>query len=83
MAEDKKNYNMMALRGAAIDDMEYIEAFGLDPEIAYTPKLNDVMLDVAYNDNIKAGMDEAEAIKIRDQHAKAIKRLLAANGMLK
>ena len=81
MAENKKNYNMMALRGAAIDDMEYIEAFGLDPEIAYTPKLNDVMLDVAYNDNIKAGM--AEAIKVRDQHAKAIKRLLAANGMLK
>lgn len=81
--EDKKNYNIMALRGAALDDMEYIETFGLDPALAYTPELNEAMLQVAYDQNIESGMDEQEAARIKDHHAKAIKRLLAANGMLK
>lgn len=80
---DKQNYNIMALRGAAIDDMEYVETFGLDPELAYTPALNDAMLEVAYNQNIDGGMDEAEALGIKERHARAVKRLLAANGMLK
>jgi len=79
---EKKNYNIMALRGASIDDMEYVETFGLDPSLAYTPALNDEMLEVAYQENISNGMDESEAKKIRDTHAQGIKRLLAANGML-
>ena len=79
---DKKNYNIMALRGASIDDMEYVETFGLDPALAYTPALNDEMLQVVMQQNIDAGMEESEAIKIRDTHAQGIKRLLAANGML-
>ena len=32
----RKNYNIFALRGAAIDDMEVVEQFGLDPALAYT-----------------------------------------------
>lgn len=80
---DKTNYNIMALRGATIDDMEYVETFGLDTELAYTPALNDAMLDVAYQQNIESGMDESEAQKVRDTHSQGIKRLLAANGMLK
>lgn len=78
----KTNYNIMALRGAAIDDMEYVETFGLDPSLAYTPALNDEMLEVAFQQNIERGMDEKEARQIRDTHAQGIKRLLAANGML-
>jgi hypothetical protein len=79
----KTNYNIMALRGASIDDMEYVDTFGLDPELAYTPALNDEMLKITFQQNIDEGMDEAEAIKIRDTHAQGIQRLLAANGMLK
>ena len=72
----------MALRGASIDDMEYVETFGLDPALAYTPALNDEMLQVVMQQNIDAGMEESEAIKERDTHAQGIKRLLAENGML-
>lgn len=79
----KTNYNILALRGAAVDDMEYVDAFGLNPELAYTPALNDEMLKVTFQQNIDGGMDEAEAVKIRDTHEQGIKRLLAANGMLK
>lgn len=80
---DKINYNIMALRGATIDDMEYVETFGLSTDLAYTPALNDAMLEVAYQQNIEGGMDESEAQKVRDTHSQGIKRLLAANGMLK
>ena len=80
---EKTNYNIMALRGAAIDDMEYVETFGLDPALAYTPELNDAMLKVAYDQNVDSGMEADEAQKIYDTHAKAVKRLLAANGLLK
>ena len=78
-----KNYNILALRGAAVDDMEYIETFGLDPKLAYTPQLNDAMLDSSYNDNITAGVDEMKAKKIRDDASRSIQKLLAQNGMLK
>lgn len=78
-----KSYNYLALRGAQVDDMEFVEQFGLDPSLAYTPKLNDAMLNQSMQDNIDAGMDEAEARQKRDLHAKGIKKLLAQNGMLK
>lgn len=80
---DKQNYNIMALRGAQLDDMEYVDTFGLDPALAYTPELNDAMLKVAYDQNIESGMEADEAQKIYDMHEKAVKRLLAANGLLK
>jgi len=79
----RKNYNIMALRGAQLDDMEYVETFGLDPSLAYTPALNDAMLDVAYQQNIDSGMEESKAKQIKTDHARGVKRLLAANGMLK
>lgn len=63
----KKSYNYLALRGDDVDDMEYVERFNLDPSVAYTPKINDVMLDKAYKDNLEfyrgEGMSEAEAVK--------------------
>lgn len=66
MSEDKKSYNVLALRGQDIDDMEYVETFGLDPSLAYTPRLNDAMLDKVYQDNLEyyreEGLSEAEAV---------------------
>jgi len=65
-----KNYNMLSENG--MDDMEYVKQYNLDPAIAYTPKINDVMLDIAYSGNVRAeqkalmdkGMTQAEAFKI-------------------
>ena len=47
----KKSYNVLALRGAGVDDMEYVEQFGLDPSVAYTPKINDIMLEMTEAQN--------------------------------
>ena len=77
-----KSYNYLALRGAGVDDMEFVEQFSLDPELAYTPKINDAMLDITMKQNIDAGMDEEEAKKSRSKAARDIKELLAKNGML-
>ena len=77
------NYNIMALRGSNITDEEYVETFGLDPKLAGTPAINDAMLDMAMKQNIDSGMDEGEARKKRDHHAKGIQKLLAQNGLMK
>ena len=90
MAE-KKSYNHLALRGAPVDDMEFVEQFGLDPDIAYTNELNLQMLDRLEQDNInfytEEGMDNDAAIqKAAENKEKAwkdLKILLAKNGMLK
>ena len=78
-----RNFNIIALRGGAVTDMEYIETFGLDPALAGTPGLNDAMLNKAYQDNIASGMSEADAMKARMDADKDIKKLLASKGMLK
>lgn len=79
----KKSYNYLALRGAGVDDMEFVEEFGLDPNVAYTPKINDVMLEMTYNQNIEAGTDPDKAMQLKMDAMKDIKVLLAKNGMLK
>lgn len=77
-----KSYNYLALRGAGVDDMEYVENFGLPEEVAYTPRINDEMLNMVYDQNIASGMDKAEADKTRSQAARDIRELLAKRGML-
>ena len=61
----RKNYNALALRGQDIDDMEFVEQYGLDPKLAYTPGINTAMLDKVEVDNIdyyiRNGSTEAEA----------------------
>ena len=87
----KKSYNVLALRGAGVDDMEYVEQFGLDPSVAYTPKINDIMLEMTEAQNaqhyLDEGMSENEAkAKARSERSSAerdIKKLLARKGMLK
>lgn len=77
------NFNIIALRGGQVTDQEYIETFGLDPALAGTPELNEVMLDTIYKENIARGDDVKTATAKRDTAAADIKRLLAMNGMLK
>lgn len=48
----KTNYNRLALQGLDIDDMDFVQDFKLDPSVAYTPKINDAMLDLMYEQNV-------------------------------
>ena len=40
---DKQSYNIM--RHDGIDDMEYVEELGLDPALAYTPEINEAIIE--------------------------------------
>jgi len=40
---EKKSYNIM--RHDGIDDMEYVEELGLDPALAYTPEINEAIIE--------------------------------------
>jgi len=45
---DKRNYNYMAMANKMpIDDMDVVEAFNLDPKVAYTPEINTAALNEA------------------------------------
>ena len=80
----QRNYNKMALQGWNVDDMEIVEQFNLDPALAYTPQLNDVMLDKVYDENyegyVKNGHTEKEAAsmagKARSEAKASIDELL-------
>lgn len=80
---DKKSFNYLALRGAGVDDMEFVEQFGLDPSVAYTDKINDAMLDITYDQNIASGMDKETATLNRANARKDLNAMLASKGMLK
>ena len=78
-----KSYNYLALRGTGVDDMEFVDTFGLDPNIAYTPAINDAMLDITMKQNIEAGISESKAKQNRAEAASNIKKMMAQKGMLK
>ena len=71
-----KSYNIDSLRGIQIDDMEYVEKFDLDPEVAYTPKINDVMLDKMYNENIKGHMNNGDDLAMAKSKAGVVRARL-------
>ena len=87
---DNKSYNHLALRGAPVDDMEFVERFNLDPAVAYTPKINDAMLDLVHKENMEhfmeTGMSEKESQMKADANKmdamKGIREMLAKKGML-
>lgn len=88
---EKKNYNFMALKGIDIDDSEYVDEYGIPPELAYTPELNYWMLNHVFSQNVayftkEEGMTEPAAIEkasqIRDKKRAEVKELMAAKGML-
>jgi len=78
------NYNMQAELG--VDDMDIVKEFNLDPDIAYTPKINEVMIEKIYQDNIDAYVEarlrEDKSPKDSEQLAKINKAAKAeANGL--
>jgi len=80
----KKSYNRLALQGVDIDDMEFIKEFNLNPQLAYTPEINDALLNTMYDKNIRSyintGMPIAEAKskagRLRAQAKKDIQELM-------
>ena len=76
MTTSSRNFNVMALRGQEIDDMEFVENFGLDPSLAYTPAINDAMLDLVMKQNIDGGMDYKKAMSNRMSAAADIKAMM-------
>jgi hypothetical protein len=79
---DKINYNYIAQSGRApVDDMEVVNALGLDPAVAYTKDINKAALDKAhrqsYDGHIERGATPEEAKKnadlARDEVLKQIK----------
>ena len=73
MTTSSRNYNYLALRGTGVDDMEFVDTFGLDPNVAYTPGINDAMLDITYQQNVQGGMSEDKAKESRMTAQKDIK----------
>jgi len=60
---EKKSYNIM--RHDGIDDMEYVEELGLDPALAYTPEINEAIIEHVAAENfagyIAQGMEPERA----------------------
>ncbi len=79
---EKKSYNYLALKGANVDDMEFVEQFGLDNSVAYTDKINDAMLNMTYDQNIAAGVDPTKAMEDKMNARKDLNVMLASKGML-
>lgn len=81
----KKSYNRMALMGFDVDDMEFVKEFNLNPNVAYTPEINDTMLDLMYQENINGYMlmgdtreaAQSKAGRHRSKGKKEIARLLS------
>lgn len=70
---EHKNYNLRALQGADIDDMEYVDNFKLDPGVAYTPAINDAMIDMVYQQNIESGVPEHKAKQLKSEAMATVK----------
>jgi hypothetical protein len=56
----KKNFNKLSLQGLEIDDMEFVKEFNLNANLAYTPELNEAILERVYSDNVKNLIDSGE-----------------------
>lgn len=80
----KKSYNFDALRGGKTDDMELVQEYGLPPEVAYTPQINDAITNMnvteAYDYYISSGDDEktarSKAEEIRKNDAMLLTKLM-------
>ena len=76
------NYNIFALQGADVDDMDVVEDLGLDPQVAYTPLINDAAVEKMYQENLQAyqehGYTRKEAEKMAGFHRDAAKAAVKA-----
>lgn len=67
MNETKVSHNIVP----GIDDMEYVEMFNLDPALAYTPEINEAILDKVYSDNLAGAIAEGIPEDEAKAHAEA------------
>jgi|21_taG_2_1085346.scaffolds.fasta_scaffold02260_2 hypothetical protein len=80
---ERINYNYLALRGVDVDDVELQEEYPEIPTDAlYTPRINDIMLDITYKLNLEAGVSEEDATMKKKEAERGIKELYAKNGLL-
>lgn len=79
-----KNFNRLALQGVDIDDNEFIKEFNLNPNLAGKPEINDAILNVMYekniknyvNDGIPIGEAKSKAGRLRAEAKREIQALL-------
>tara|TARA_B110000858_G_scaffold176428_1_gene210629 strand:- start:1103 stop:1375 length:273 start_codon:yes stop_codon:yes gene_type:complete len=56
MSESKQSYNIMRHEG--IDDMDYIDEMGLNPDLAYTPEINEAIIEKVAAENYEAYLEK-------------------------
>jgi len=75
---EKKNYNLDALTGGDMTDIELCAQYGINPAYANTPKINDEMFRVMHESSIrdlmKAGKTEEEAKREAASYTEQAKR---------
>ena len=69
----KENHNIFAKRGLDMDDMEMCKDYNLDPNIAYTPQINQAMADIMFDKNVD-NYQRYEGLSESDARAKAGRR---------
>ena len=82
----KESYNIMRHEG--IDDMEYVEELGLNPDLAYTPAINEAIIEHVSAENyagyIAKGVDHDKANEMANALAKKARATVShANPILK
>ena len=68
----------MSLQG--VDDMEIVRQFGLSPESAYTPAINDEAIEAMVKDNLSASLEQALKAGATIQEATKIAKADARDG---
>ena len=85
---ENTNYNWMSAAGLAdLDDMDIVNALGLDPELAYTPELNKAALQAAhklsYQGYLEQGMDQKDARDLSNRdHQQVLDQIKNAEKMV-
>jgi hypothetical protein len=67
-----KSFNYDAQLGGDTDDMELVQRYSLNPELAYTPKINEAIRQAVRSENVqdllRAGYSEGQALSVADKH---------------
>lgn len=82
---DKKSFNLDAQLGGDTDDMELCQRYGLDPALAYTPKINDAIFNAVQKESeqdlLRGGMEPRQAVKTAQESSEAARAF--ASGLRK
>ena len=83
MTNPLRNYNIFYMQGdTETTDMDVVEQLGLDPDVAYTPSINDAAINAMHAQNmdayIKQGMTPEAAKSLADTHAASAKASVRA-----